>query len=305
MNGVEREGTFNQSYSTGIGYITIPTDADRDSFIETCFRRERIAIQLDEGGSIIQNCHIDKDVLQKIDFPKDKTDLGSCVVYICDRFIRKPIIIGVISKRNESQLLRENSFKRSVKSDSGRVYIEGKAKDGNLFIDVQSDFLNGGSVFITLKSKDNTSKFDVKCFGNVDIYAEKDITSETLATINLICNYVESGVKKLAASLNLNQDGFLYNDKDGNKIEIKDKSINIKPNSRFNIFNGGSPLVKGDELAVQLAKVTGRIDGIMNVLKTAPSGTIGAYATYITGGLGQITDAEDFSDINSDKSFTD
>jgi len=74
---------------------------------------------------------------------------------------------------------------------------------------------------------------------------------------------------------------------------------------KFNIFSGKSPLVKGDELAAQLAKVTGRINGMMDVFKSAPSGSIATYATAITAGLGAITNIEDFSNINSDKSFTD
>lgn len=303
--GVSRERTYNQPYPIGTGYIVIPCDIDRDVYIEECYRKERVAVQMDDGMGILKNCFISQSAMQSVRFPESYKELGSLVVFIFDKFKSQPIILDVVSKRNETQLLQENSFKRVVTSKTGSVSIEGKAKDGNLFVNVESDFENSGNIFINLRSKNNTSKFNVNCFGDINIYSEGDTSLETLKTAKIICNYIDGKEKKLASKIELTQNGFLYEDKSENKIECTKDSINVVPKTKFNIFKGKSPLVKGDELVKELAKSKARIDGIINTLKSAPSANIAGYATAVTTGLSSITEVENFDDINSDKSFTD
>ena len=203
MEGITRERSSNSAYPIGSGYIVIPSDVDRDIYIETCYRKERVAVQLDDGGSVLKNCFIDKSKIQEIIFPQTNKELGSCVIFVYDRYKSMPIVIGIISKKGDLQLLQENSFKKSVRSDTGSVSVEGKAKDGNLFINVESDFENSGNIFINLKSKNNTSKFNVNCFGDISIYSEGDTSLETLKTAKITCNYIDGKEKKLASSITM------------------------------------------------------------------------------------------------------
>jgi phage gp45-like len=65
-------------------------------------------------------------------------------------------------------------------------------------------------------------------------------------------------------------------------------------------------LVRQQELKTQLAKMTGRIDGIMNALKSAPTGTQDGGAAYkagIAAALNALGNKENFSDIASGKVF--
>jgi hypothetical protein len=306
MDGIFREGVPNQSYLTGLGYIILPADQDRDVYIETCYRKERVTIQLDNGGSVIQNCYIDQDKLQKIKFPEDYKGLGSIVAYICDRFVRKPIIIGVLSDRGYSQLLEENSFQKVVRSDNGTVSIEGKGKDGNLYINVESDYEDGGSIFITLKSLNNTSKFDVKCFGDINIYSEGEATLNTLKTATITASYVEDKEEKFASKVVISQDGLLYEDKNDNKIEIINEEINVIPKTKFNVFSGGEPMVLGDELKKQLEIVTDRLDNIRLAIMTPDTtGVVAPWQAVIIPILQSQIKKENWNNINSDKSFTD
>ena len=307
IEGVSTERTPNQSYETGIGYVVVPSDVDRDNFVKTCCRKERLDIQLDNGGGVLMNCAIDRSTLQEIAFPKTYKELGSCVVYVCDRFTNKPIIVGVLSKRNESQLLDENAFKKVVRDDAGIVSVEGKAKGGNMFINVESDFENGGSIFVTLKSKNNTSKFNVKCFGDIEIYAEGNASLETLETATVTSSYIDGKYKKMASKLQLSHDGLLYEDKNENSVEIKDETVNIKPKTKLNVFEGGSPMVLGDKLKSELNKSKKRMDDLLRGLSTALAmiTTETAFQASLTASISAITDKEDYSDINSQKSFLD
>ena len=65
-------------------------------------------------------------------------------------------------------------------------------------------------------------------------------------------------------------------------------------------------VIKADELRTQLARLTARVDGIMNALRnspTAPNDGGSAYRAGITAALNALTNREDFSAIASEKVF--
>ena len=65
-------------------------------------------------------------------------------------------------------------------------------------------------------------------------------------------------------------------------------------------------IIKVDELKSQLAKLTARVDGIMNALKNSPTVAQDGGSSYkasIVGVLSAIASKEDFSSIASDKVF--
>lgn len=306
IEGISREKKINRTYSSGVGYIVIPANEDRTKYVKSCYRKERVAIKLDDGGGIIQSCYILTNVLREIHFPDNPGQIGSCVAFISDEFNSRPIVVGVVSKISETQLLEENVYKKSISSKEGRVDVEMNGNTGEMFINVDSHFENGGSVYINLNSKNNTSKFNVNCFGDISVYSEGDTSLETLKTTNIQCSYLEGDEKKVASRVNLTQDGFLYEDRKGNSIQIEGEAISIKPKSRLNLFEGKSPIPKGDVLKKQLEEVTGRIDSIVDAIKVpGATGVALVYQGLITAALATHTDKENFDDINSTKSFTD
>lgn len=308
MEGVSRQNSGNYNYPTGLGYITIPIGIDRDLYIQTCYRKERVAIQLDGGGSVINNCYISRSTLQEIIFPDEINQLGSCVAFICLKHHNLPIIVAVVSKPDETQLLEEKAFKKSVATKEANVSIEGKGKSGELFINVESNSENEGSIYITLKSKNNTSKFELKCFGEVNIYSEGKTTLKALKNVNLQKIRIEDQEEIISSEVILSDDGFEIRDSFNNTINSdSDGAINVFPSLRCNLFEGSEPLPKGDTLKTELEKMKNRIDIIINTLDgaTAASATASAYALFVKAGLAAITEVEDFDDMNSDKSFTD
>lgn len=70
IDGVSRERQSDSPYSVGYGYIAIPSGVDRDDYIDTCFRRERVTVITDLGG-VFNDCYITSDALQRISFPSD------------------------------------------------------------------------------------------------------------------------------------------------------------------------------------------------------------------------------------------
>jgi len=306
-NGIFRQIGDNPMSEVGIGYIVIPDGEDRDNYIGTCFRRERVDIYI-EGGDVVRGCYIDKFTLQSIYFP-DYKQLGSAVIFTVPKFFDVPIVIGSLSKADETQLLEENSFKHSVSFQDNVVSIIGKGKTGELFINVESEYNDEGNIFITVRNKNNSSKFNLKCFGDVNIYSEGNTILKTLNDVELRSVKIDNGSEELNAKVVANADGFYLEDAKGNIIQSTgDGNINVIPTDRCNLFEGNSPLVKGDELKSQLEKMKDRIDKIIQALDAGnaiATGSTKVYSTAVNAVLGTIESKEDFDNINSEKSFTD
>jgi hypothetical protein len=242
--------------------------------------------------------------MQRIKFPQNPGELGSCVVFVREPHKSQPIIVDVLSKRRENQMLRENTFKKRVWTNRSSVTVEGRADDGNLFISVESDDELGGSIFIDLKNKKNKGRFVVNCQGDIDISCDGDAALQTLKSAELKVSRVDGSNKIDASKITIDLDGLRYEDEAGNSIEVKDKKVTIKPKERLDIFEGISPIPKGDELVRQLQILTNRVDAIIDALKNAPTSNVTAYATGVNTSLMSITDKESYEHVNSDKSFT-
>lgn len=308
MDGVSRANQSNFNHPAGIGYITIPIDIDRDLYIKTCYRKERVAIQLDGGGGVINNCYISRQVIQDIVFPERAQGLGSCVAFIAIKHHNLPIIVGVISKSDETQLLEENSFKKIVSTKSANVSVEGKGKSGEVFINVESDFEGEGKIVINLKSKNNTAKFNVNCFGDINIYSEGKTTLKALKNVNFQKLKIEGSEQIISSEILLSDEGFELRDSFGNTISSnEDGEINVFPVSKLSIFEGSQPIPLGDTLQRELKKFQDRFNAFVNIYTSAvPVPSDGGAAIQLAVKTIMATKtAEDFDKINSEKSFTD
>lgn len=298
-DGISRQSVPNYSYQTGFGYIILPIDIDRESYIKTCYRKERVAIRLDSGGGVFTNCFISKSAIQEIKFPATNDQLGSCVAYIVPEFHNIPIIVGVLSKADETQLLEENSFEKVVSTKQAKVSVSGKGKTGELFINVESENESEGNIYITLKSKDNTSKFQLSCFGDINIYSEGKTNLKALNQVNLESFYIEDNQQKISAKIILDENGFLFEDKFENKIQS-----NLE--GKIEIHKGSQPILLGDETVIQLEKMKKRIDDLIDLLNTANQAItfeVG-FRAILTAGISLLSlDKEDFGNIKSKKLF--
>lgn len=152
------------------GYIVVPMKVDRTLFIEQCYRWERVSILVERGGGVIHDCYITRQAMGEIEFPTESKKLGSCVSFITNPFSGLPIILGVLSKEDESQLLTEGSFKFSKTYQGSSVTIVGDAKNGVLNLAV-----SGGSVSqlnISVSNSTNNASINIRCKGSVNVEVE-------------------------------------------------------------------------------------------------------------------------------------
>lgn len=273
----------SSQYYSGIqyGYIMLPSDVDRDTFIEQCYRWERVSILIEKGGGVSHECYITKSAIRDIEFPADYKKLGSCVMFLMDPNNGLPMIFGVLSKEDESQLLREGFFKITKILGDGSVTVSGDAKTGVMNLTV-----NGGTLSqlnISVANKDRTATVNLRCNGNINI--ELDDTLKIISSKDVSVTAKE--VLALKSS----------------------KTATLEVEETFKINTGSEAMVLGDELKTQLDKTNVLLQALIDILNGAsipepgngaPSALQLALKTAIIGkALGSYTD------IKSTESFLD
>jgi hypothetical protein len=159
----------SSQYYVGLqyGYIIIPSDVDRNSFIEQCYRWERVSVLSEGGGGVFHECYISREAIKDVEFPDDSTHTGSCVMFLTDIHSGHPMIFGVLSKEDESQLLREGYFKFSKTYQGSSVIISGDAKKGIMNLSVDGGDLT--QLNITVSNKDKNATTNLRCRGDINL----------------------------------------------------------------------------------------------------------------------------------------
>ena len=98
VSPVRKQGTVQQT--TGFGYVLIPEGVDRDKFVDTCFRTNKISIIDDSEGNIIHECFISNEALQNIQFPRKVGEKGTPVMWISQSYMNQPMIVGTFVATN-------------------------------------------------------------------------------------------------------------------------------------------------------------------------------------------------------------
>ena len=260
--GVGRQPGDNYSFPVNRGYVIVPPDQDRAAFITNCYRNERISLLVEEGGGVVHNCYIDKASIQLIEFPLSYNQLGSQVIFVTEPFTDFPIVIAVVSKENETQLLTENIFRWRRRSGFNFVEVEGQGQGGNLFVTVQSD--SEGIIRFSLMGKN--SLFEIRSLGSVLMHSDKAYSIDSNDQISLS---VYDELNDKYRSITLNKDQFEYSDDYDNSITItNDGTIIVKPDNTFKLFTGGQPMALGDELVTKLGDVIDKLSSVISTLQT-------------------------------------
>lgn len=275
IDGVSRRIQQNSGDPINHGYIAIPEGVEREAFVETCFRRNRVTI-ITDYGSVINECYILKNVLQEIDFPKEIGSKGSCVCYVCGEFSNKPIVIGVIDENDQTSLLQENMFNIHKKMNGTDILIQGDPNNNSLTISVVSKeasqlsvMVNGneenalniessGSVNVTSGKSVNVKSFETITGTIFDVEKQEDIHSIVWDKSQIVLNRKTENIEEL---IQVNDEGVSLDIKDDMSAKMTKTDLNIKTgqstllmNSDIISFNGGGldGLVKINELTTKL-----------------------------------------------------
>lgn len=292
MKGVERSEIWNNNVQVGLAYIVIPFGVDRNDFVQSCYRKERVHIAV-ERGSIVKNCYVDSSVLQRIKFPDDSTKLGSQVVFVMEKFRKVPFVIATVTRNMERVISDEETINIQRSLNGGNLSIVGKG-DGTLLINLESSDYSK----LIIHTTGENSVIDVNSDGLITLNAKDDVTINSSKTI--VKNFLnDQGL--VEKSLTLDDTGFKYQDDKGNKFSVDYDSNKIIHNE------GSQPIPLGTELKDQLDKLNKKFNQFLDTYintPVVPSDGGLAVQTAVKIATSTLKDA-DFDNINSEKSFID
>lgn len=290
MLGVERSELWNSAVSVGLGYVSIPFGVDRDSFVQSCYRKERVYVAI-ERGSLVKNCYIDSSVLQRIKFPKTCNQLGSQVVFVMEKYKKTPIVIGCFTRNQERVISDEESINIQRSYNGGLLSIVGKG-DGTIFVNLEG--VDSAKMIVHLTG--DNSELNVNSDGTITLNAKDQVTVNS--STQIIKNYLnDQGL--VEKSLILDDIGLTYKDDHGNKFFIDYNNNKIFHN------NGSQPIPLGSELKTQVERLNEKFNKFLEVFIDTPatSGDGGkTIQTAVQMATSLLKDA-DFDSINSAKSF--
>lgn len=169
-----KSGRVSQQ-TVGLGYIIIPEDVDRDNFVKTCFRTNKVSIIDDADGNVIHGCYITKEALQNVTFPKNVGEKGMAVVWVSQMLENQPMVIGTFSSTEKVTIRDDEAIQIEKVWDKGAVSITGNAKDGVLFVRVK------GQQFGTMKIEvqgDENSLLEARSSGIIKVSSNKKVEVE-------------------------------------------------------------------------------------------------------------------------------
>ncbi len=141
-----------------------------------------------------------------------------------------------------------------------------------------------------------------------DIEAEGEYTDVKLrslieATGNRIVIYPKIGSMVLCGRLSNSNSIYVLKVSEIESIHIKIDDTDVVLNGSEIIFNNGlNTTAKADILKVELEKMSARIDGIIDALRNAsPDSAGGTFKSTLIPLLANITDTEDFTEIENTK----
>lgn len=290
--------------SAGVGYICIPRNYDRDTYIKNCLANQTVCVRT-ENFEFLTDVYIDKVVLQNIIFPKSRNENGSLVVWVTVAKHGVPVVIGTLSLKNNGQeTLQENSFCLIRKDNKGNVVsLVGEPTKG-LDINIVNENENNG-IDINILNKFSQAALNFYVQGTVNLEIETDVNLTVGNSINLLVK--DASVNNLQTSISY---------KFGNGLEIKDEfnnyikidtngvQLTVPSTKKIKIGNGenNEPAVLGNELNNSLTKLVDCFNAINDAVNAAQKASIGtpsaaAFTALQAGMVVMSTNLEIFKEL--------
>lgn len=159
----------------GVGYVVLSVEQDRDNYVSSSFRNNRLTI-VTEDNEVIKNCFVAKNVWQSIVFPDDAKGRGSAVLWVNVPHQNKVVIMDTIVKKDElNSIQTEHQFKMERLVEDKVVTISGDGYNGRLTIVTKGNGGGEGEVYMRVLNSDEVGLFNVYVQGTIAFEAEREL----------------------------------------------------------------------------------------------------------------------------------
>lgn len=293
-------GVASGKDSSGVAYVVIPEDQDRDVFITTCYRTQTVMLR-DEMGAAWRNVFVTKDLLQQVVFPEKSSERGSSVIWVKIPKHNLPVVLGVLDLKNiYSVIQEEHQFRLQQRSPVGNsVDFNARALSASLDLAVASTEDGKGSLRVKITNPDQTAELDVYVKGNINVFADKKIRLGTNEELTM--EVVKPDLSPLGILTYKAGTGWTLKDEFNNEVTTESGHVRIKVSDGKLIHidqttinlgqdNAAQPVPLGDTLKEKLTDLINAIKQITVPTSNGPSGTPINFAQFdtISAQLAQI-----------------
>lgn len=285
---LETKGVKSGSENVGIGFVIIPKLVDVKTFIQDALGRGRISINGGYGFGDFHDVPVDREVLQRIVFPKKSGEYGSPVVWLKVPKHESPIVISCLKYDDDFYEIKKNGKRITRNSDSGNLAdIDIDPESSRITINLLSKDDNiDPEIIIKTKSKEGNERgrivlqtgkeFIVESDGRIVNIAEDTLEMATVGKDGRVNSRLILNSKKDSDEQKV--DRFLFQDDNENEIRANSERIQIKaPKSKRIVFgedgDNTEPLIKGNKLVDTLKDLIDAINKITVPTAFGPSGT--------------------------------
>lgn len=226
------------SIASGVGYIVVPMNEDRERYIKKCFDTGTVSIICERTGSMMNKIKVSLDIMEKLEFPEDD-ELGSMVAWINIARFNKPILIAIISKADDYIESNEHKFNVVKKLKGNVVSVSGDVKEGVLNLNVDGE--GYAEININVAGKNNNGKLNIHSNGEIELYTENKLTAHIGKDTKIEANTTE--VKIQSKNVNVEAD-----------------NVTVKGNIKHN--EGSEAMMLGDSTIELLNKLITNISKI-------------------------------------------
>lgn len=168
------------------GYIIIPDDIPRDTYINNVYRTNLIMI-ITHYNEVMKDVLVPKNLIKLLKFPQQSGEYGQMVSLICYKEINQSYISHLFHKPGEFYGYEEGIVADQYTSDdNGNVIsIISNIDIPSYGVTVNSDSDKSGVIRLACKSKNGVSVISLNTDGEIGIKSDKDINIHSQTKVSL------------------------------------------------------------------------------------------------------------------------
>lgn len=278
MDGISKVSHNAARNSCGIGYVILSRGQDKDTYISSSFRNNRVSI-ITTDSEVIPNCIVAKNAWQYLEFPDTIDQRGSQVLWINIPHQNRVVILDIVHKRDELNPIQSTSqFKFQRKVGENIVTIQGDGKTGVINIISQGANKGEGEMYVKILNENELAILDIYVQGIVTVDIENELNFRVGEKVEFVVR--DESKPDIQAILNyILGTGFNLLDEFKNNIKTNDIGIFNEVDASVKVYARAigavsEPGLLGDKTFTLLNEIVNLLTSMVTTLQTASgSGT--------------------------------
>lgn len=267
-------GIIGENPTSGIGFVIIPPGVDSKIYKEDCFSSNTVSITGFDFGHI-HNVPVDKEVMQRLEFPSKIGEMGSPVVFVNIPKHNIPIIVACLKNEKDVFKTHERKIRKTKTSGNKVVDIDMDADDAKISLSVTGDSLIPSIIEFLVKGSNSKNYLKVEVDGTTFIKSKDRILMISNSMHELVVlnkKGIVTGKFKLSSEL---EERLFYEDEFKNKISISKDKINIRADKskKIEFGEGKEDIALAETLISKLKDYDKALSNLRVPTAFGPSGT--------------------------------